>query len=247
MFDLLRTFGAGYDKFCRRISRCSRPPQYGRDKENPRLPCLRTETQDWIQHRMLLPDLRSAASPYDLLMRQNRDCTLLNHNLVMIYVLGDNRHHLLDVRQVRVAGLHGRSPNCYENHQALTYRLRQGIRKYQASCARIARHQLREEFFMDRDYSSVQSVQLFLIAVDQRDFMSQLGQASSRYQTHIPRPNYCNLHRQSSAPNSPHQSPVRCRPGAGISVVREEAISQTAIRSTQYVALAPLPEEEVAT
>src|SRR5207237_5151383 len=106
----------------------------------------------------------------------DRNCALLNDNLIAVDCSRNAAGHRFHVRQISLTLLRGRRAHRNEYCLAGPHRLLQVAGKFQ-SASTMTPEQFRQKIFMNRNLASFQGRELLFIIVNQNDFMSQVGKA----------------------------------------------------------------------
>src|SRR5437660_8348113 len=123
----------------------------------------------------------------------DRNCALLNDNLIAVDCPRNAASHGFHVRQISFTLLRGRRAHRTEYCLAGPHRLLQVAGNFQPTPA-MTPEQFRQKVFMHRNLASFQGSKLLLIVVNQNDFMSQIGKARPGHEPNVSRSHNRNMH-----------------------------------------------------
>ena len=123
----------------------------------------------------------------------NWDSALLDDDLVAVNRAGNFTGHRFDVRHIGVSALGGRRADGDEDRFAPARGGLQVAGELDALAA-MPRQEFGKKFFVDRNVAGAESFQLFLVVIDEHDFMTEIGKTDTGNQSYISRTYDCDTH-----------------------------------------------------
>ena len=118
--------------------------------------------------------------------RQWRHGRLVDHDQRAVHGLGDGRGRRLDVGEIRLPTLALRRADSDDRELGARHRVPVGRREVEPAGGGVALHQLAQARLVERHRPAPQERDLFLVDVDDRDVVAEVGQAGGRRQPDIP-------------------------------------------------------------